>query len=134
MTVNRYLLRRMIDNNGGVRKFSENTGLSRQAIYNTLNGKTPNYYTIRMISEGLQLTDEQLLTVWFNREGTMICPCKGCDKAGCGTFHDQCEPYIQWRSERDRINRLRAEEADNRSLSRDQEMKYRKNLKRGGRK
>lgn len=67
MTVNRYLLRRMIDNNGGVRKFSENTGLSRQAIYNTLNGKTPNYYTIRVISEGLRLTDEQLLAVWFNR-------------------------------------------------------------------
>lgn len=26
----------------------------------------------------------------------MICPCKGCDKAGCGAYHDECERYKEW--------------------------------------
>ena len=26
----------------------------------------------------------------------MNCPCKDCDKKGCGSYHDQCEPYQQW--------------------------------------
>ena len=26
----------------------------------------------------------------------MVCPCKGCENAGCGSFHDQCEKYQEW--------------------------------------
>ena len=26
----------------------------------------------------------------------MICPCKGCEKAGCGAYHDKCEDYKEW--------------------------------------
>ena len=26
----------------------------------------------------------------------MICPCKGCEKAGCGSYHDECPKYTEW--------------------------------------
>lgn len=35
----------------------------------------------------------------------MICPCKGCPHAGCGDLHDSCEPYQQWKAERERTNK-----------------------------
>lgn len=31
----------------------------------------------------------------------MLCPCKECEKKGCGTYHDQCEEYqkfVKWRT------------------------------------
>ena len=34
----------------------------------------------------------------------MDCPCKGCEKAGCGSYHDQCEPYQEWKKNRDKTN------------------------------
>lgn len=61
----------------------------------------------------------------------MICPCKGCEKAGCGEYHDTCERYLAWTDERKAYNNRRHAEDDCRQLSRDHEMKYRKNLKQG---
>ena len=61
----------------------------------------------------------------------MICPCKGCEKAGCGEYHDQCERYQSWAVGRKAVNDLKRSEADFRQLSRDHEMKYRRNLKTG---
>ena len=32
----------------------------------------------------------------------MICPCKDCEKKGCGVYHDKCEEYqkyVAWRRE-----------------------------------
>jgi hypothetical protein len=26
----------------------------------------------------------------------MICPCKDCDKKGCGDYHSQCKPYLEY--------------------------------------
>lgn len=26
----------------------------------------------------------------------MTCPCKNCEKQGCGPFHDQCERYQEY--------------------------------------
>ena len=26
----------------------------------------------------------------------MICPCKDCEKKGCGTYHSQCKPYLDY--------------------------------------
>lgn len=30
----------------------------------------------------------------------MKCPCIKCEKKGCGTFHDQCEPYQKYSKDR----------------------------------
>lgn len=61
----------------------------------------------------------------------MICPCKDCEEQGCGKKHDSCEPYIRWQTWRGEVNKTRHEDAINRELSRDQEMKYRNNLRHG---
>ncbi|MBQ1779299.1 MAG: hypothetical protein IIZ93_14185 [Acidaminococcaceae bacterium] len=63
----------------------------------------------------------------------MKCPCKGCEKVGCGSFHDRCEAYQAWTAENARASEKRAAEVDMRNLSRDHEMKYRRNLKGGWR-
>ena len=26
----------------------------------------------------------------------MICPCKDCEKKGCGEYHSQCKPYLDY--------------------------------------
>ena len=31
----------------------------------------------------------------------MICPCKGCERAGCGEHHSQCQPYQDWKAEQE---------------------------------
>ena len=64
----------------------------------------------------------------------MKCPCKGCEKAGCGQYHDQCERYQAWIASRHEIKRMKWLEQDSRSMSRDHEIKYRKNLKQGRKK
>ena len=61
----------------------------------------------------------------------MKCPCKECDQKGCGNYHDSCEPYQEWQKVRSRINRKRQEYHNANGLSRDHEMKYRRNLKAG---
>ena len=62
----------------------------------------------------------------------MICPCKGCPKKGCGSYHDICPDYQPWaKSEKKKKAKIQAEN-EIKSLSRDHELKYRKNLKKGG--
>ena len=60
----------------------------------------------------------------------MKCPCKGCldRKLGC---HGRCERYQEWSASRHEINRKRIADKEMIQLSRDHEMKYRKNLKKG---
>lgn len=62
----------------------------------------------------------------------MRCPCKNCDhrKLNC---HGACEGYKAWRDEKDKANRKKQQEHETKTLSRDHEMKYRKNLKNGWR-
>jgi len=40
----------------------------------------------------------------------MICPCKTCDRQGCGRDHDTCEPYKAWKRERDLARTQRGEQ------------------------
>ena len=62
----------------------------------------------------------------------MKCPCKGCEPPKRTlTCHGFCEEYKEWRAARDEANRKRNIDHDNRQLSRDHEMKYRKNLRKG---
>lgn len=38
----------------------------------------------------------------------MICPCKDCERKGCGAYHSQCQPYLdyaQWRKDINEIER-----------------------------
>lgn len=35
----------------------------------------------------------------------MKCPCKGCERAGCGAYHEECEPYKAWKAEREDVNK-----------------------------
>lgn len=34
----------------------------------------------------------------------MICPCKDCEKKGCGNYHSQCEAYLEFVEYRKRFN------------------------------
>ena len=61
----------------------------------------------------------------------MKCPCKGCTDRTI-TCHSVCRRYAEWKDWKEEGNRVRAAEAVKRSISHDQEMKYRKNLKQGG--
>ena len=38
----------------------------------------------------------------------MVCPCKGCEKAGCGAFHDHCDKYQAWVKKREESASRRA--------------------------
>ena len=60
----------------------------------------------------------------------MKCPCKGCTrrKLGC---HGFCDQYKLWREWQDKVNKLRQADGELKQLSRDHELKYRKNLKLG---
>ena len=60
----------------------------------------------------------------------MKCPCKGCDrrKLGC---HGFCDQYKEWREWANKINQKRQADGELKQLSRDHELKYRKNLKHG---
>ena len=31
----------------------------------------------------------------------MYCPCKDCNKKGCGSYHDQCDSYQKWIQDRE---------------------------------
>lgn len=33
----------------------------------------------------------------------MICPCKNCEKKGCGPYHDECKAYQEWSQESRRV-------------------------------
>ena len=60
---------------------------------------------------------------------SMNCPCKGCTERKL-TCHGFCEKYKAWKAKIDERNRKRQLDQENRQLSRDLEMKYRKKLKR----
>ena len=59
----------------------------------------------------------------------MMCPCATCALQGCGVHHEKCEPYKAWKEQKNEANRKRIEEISKRAISRDAEMKYRKNLR-----
>ena len=33
-----------------------------------------------------------------------VCPCNGCEKSGCGAYHDKCERFREWRKWLDDVN------------------------------
>ena len=35
----------------------------------------------------------------------MKCPCKGCERAGCGAYHEECKEYKAWKAELDNTNK-----------------------------
>lgn len=41
-----------------------------------------------------------------------ICPCKDCENQGCGAYHEQCQPYLEWKRIVDAGNEARAKEQD----------------------
>ena len=61
----------------------------------------------------------------------MTCPCKECNRKGCGNEHDSCEPYKAWAAERAEANSRRRMDTDNRQISREQMRKHWQNLKNG---
>ena len=61
----------------------------------------------------------------------MICPCKKCPRKGCGSYHDVCPDYQPWVKEENAKKEKRKAEQEVRQLSRDHELKYRRNLKEG---
>lgn len=28
-----------------------------------------------------------------------VSPCKSCDRKGCGSYHDECKEYLEWKEE-----------------------------------
>ena len=63
----------------------------------------------------------------------MKCPCKECTdrKLLC---HGSCDEYKAWKEYREEINKKRLADKELKQLSRDHEIKYRKNLRWGARK
>lgn len=39
----------------------------------------------------------------------MLSPCKDCPKKGCGSYHSECEQYLEYRAEKDKEIELRNE-------------------------
>ena len=35
------------------------------------------------------------------------CPCRTCDKKGCGTYHSDCEQYLRWKKELEEVKKAR---------------------------
>lgn len=60
----------------------------------------------------------------------MKSPCENCEKQGCGKDHDTCQPYLKWKEWRKGIAEKRKADSETGGISRDHEMKYRKNLMR----
>ena len=59
----------------------------------------------------------------------MESPCKGCERNGCGVYHDQCPVFQEWRKAREEMNRKMYLDHDVRTLSADHERKYREKLR-----
>ena len=64
----------------------------------------------------------------------MKSPCETCERQGCGSYHDQCPEYQEMRKRLDSINQQKYFEKELGGISRDHELKYRKNLKKGKKK
>lgn len=39
----------------------------------------------------------------------MICPCKDCEKKGCGVYHSQCKEYQEFVEWRKLVNKAKSE-------------------------
>lgn len=33
----------------------------------------------------------------------VVCPCIKCENKGCGSYHDKCELYLEYKKDRERI-------------------------------
>ena len=44
----------------------------------------------------------------------MICPCKDCNKKGCGVYHSQCKPYLEFVAWRKSVNEAERKEKQSR--------------------
>lgn len=42
----------------------------------------------------------------------MECPCKDCEKKGCGVYHDKCEKYLEYSAYRKYTKKREREESD----------------------
>lgn len=42
----------------------------------------------------------------------MICPCKNCERKGCGQNHDTCEQYAAWVKHREEVRSRRSAESE----------------------
>ena len=51
-------------------------------------------------------------------------PCMNCEKAGCGVYHDQCEPYQQYRKYHNDISKARAKARKELQLTKAGAIKY----------
>lgn len=40
----------------------------------------------------------------------MICPCKDCEKKGCGVYHSKCEKYLEFVKWRQSVNEIERKE------------------------
>lgn len=47
-----------------------------------------------------------------------VSPCKKCENKGCGSYHDECKPYQEYKAKMDAFNKRKRE-----SLYLDHEMK-----------
>lgn len=61
----------------------------------------------------------------------MTCPCRDCERKGCGSYHSHCEKFTEWQEWKAEGNKRRQADKETRQLSRDHELKYRRNLKTG---
>ena len=41
----------------------------------------------------------------------MFSPCKDCEKKGCGIYHSQCEKYLEFSANRQKINEEKYKES-----------------------
>lgn len=40
----------------------------------------------------------------------MICPCKDCEKKGCGVYHSKCEKYLKYVEWKRAVNEIERKE------------------------
>ena len=37
-------------------------------------------------------------------------PCKNCDRKGCGAYHDQCEKFLEYKREKEKLREWKRKE------------------------
>lgn len=45
----------------------------------------------------------------------MDAPCGKCERAGCGSYHDQCEEYMKFRKQRMELSEIKTEASERRT-------------------
>jgi hypothetical protein len=48
--------------------------------------------------------------LWLWGLGLMLCPCKDCEKKGCGNYHSQCKEYLEYKKWKQQVNKKEREE------------------------